>query len=233
MLNQAVFSPPTAELCNKTEPGEVHLVGDFSSSAQFFVTVAVFAFLYSMAALAVYLGYFHLYRGAGGKLPLADFLATVAFSFLWLVSTSAWAKALTDVKISTAQPSWAELRSPPTHAPPLSAVTGTCPPQPHPPPATFSTGGLSLSPPLHSPPPDFFCNCLNKEIMVERQESVSRGSPPPWWGLFWGGWGRFGGSSGEGWDAERDSRLVLLLVYCPYPQMRVPVRVLVSACPRS
>uniref|UniRef100_A0A8B9C6H5 Synaptophysin like 1 n=1 Tax=Anser brachyrhynchus TaxID=132585 RepID=A0A8B9C6H5_9AVES len=70
-LNQAVFSPPTAELCNKTEPGEVHLVGDFSSSAQFFVTVAVFAFLYSMAALAVYLGYFHLYRGAGGKLPLA------------------------------------------------------------------------------------------------------------------------------------------------------------------
>uniref|UniRef100_A0A8B9C790 MARVEL domain-containing protein n=1 Tax=Anser brachyrhynchus TaxID=132585 RepID=A0A8B9C790_9AVES len=103
-LNQAVFSPPTAELCNKTEPGEVHLVGDFSSSAQFFVTVAVFAFLYSMAALAVYLGYFHLYRGAGGKLPLADFLATVAFSFLWLVSTSAWAKALTDVKISTGAP---------------------------------------------------------------------------------------------------------------------------------
>ncbi|XP_040399645.1 synaptophysin-like protein 1 [Cygnus olor] len=103
-LNQAVFTPPTAELCNKTEPGEVHLVGDFSSSAQFFVTVAVFAFLYSMAALAVYLGYFHLYRGAGGKLPLADFLATVAFSFLWLVSTSAWAKALTDVKISTGAP---------------------------------------------------------------------------------------------------------------------------------
>ncbi|NWZ30007.1 SYPL1 protein, partial [Asarcornis scutulata] len=61
-LNQAVFTPPTAELCNKTGPGEVHLVGDFSSSAQFFVTVAVFAFLYSMAALAVYLGYLHLYR---------------------------------------------------------------------------------------------------------------------------------------------------------------------------
>ncbi|NWI34800.1 SYPL1 protein, partial [Sula dactylatra] len=101
-LNHAIFTPSLTNMCNNTWPADVHLVGDFSSSAQFFVTVAVFAFLYSMAALAIYLGYFHLYRGAGGKLPLVDFLATVAFSFLWLVSSSAWAKALTDVKTSTA-----------------------------------------------------------------------------------------------------------------------------------
>ncbi|XP_072704241.1 synaptophysin-like protein 1 [Ciconia boyciana] len=103
-LNHATFTPSLTNLCNNTWPTDVHLVGDFSSSAQFFVTVAVFAFLYSMAALALYLGYLHLYRGAGGKLPLVDFLATVAFSFLWLVSSSAWAKALTDVKTSTMAP---------------------------------------------------------------------------------------------------------------------------------
>ncbi|XP_067172880.1 synaptophysin-like protein 1 [Apteryx mantelli] len=100
-LNYAVFAPSLTKLCNQTWANDVHLVGDFSSAAQFFVTVAVFAFLYSMAALALYLGYFHLYRGAGGKLPMVDFAVTLVFSFLWLVSTSAWAKALTDVKTST------------------------------------------------------------------------------------------------------------------------------------
>uniref|UniRef100_A0A8B9NZY0 Uncharacterized protein n=1 Tax=Apteryx owenii TaxID=8824 RepID=A0A8B9NZY0_APTOW len=38
---------------------------------------------------------------AVSRLPTQDFAATLVFSFLWLVSTSAWAKALTDVKTST------------------------------------------------------------------------------------------------------------------------------------
>ncbi|XP_053908652.1 synaptophysin-like protein 1 [Cuculus canorus] len=103
-LNRATFSPPLTALCNGTWAEEVHLVGDFSSSAQFFVAVAVGAFLGSMAALGVYLGALHLYRHRDGKMALVDFVVTVVFSFLWLVSSSAWAKALTDVKMSTAAP---------------------------------------------------------------------------------------------------------------------------------
>ncbi|XP_074663657.1 synaptophysin-like protein 1 [Strix aluco] len=103
-LNQATFTPALPRVCNRTWATDVHLVGDFSSGAQFFVAVAALAFVYSAAALALYLGALQRYRGAGGALPLADFLATVAFSFLWLVSSSAWAKALTDVKTSTTAP---------------------------------------------------------------------------------------------------------------------------------
>ncbi|XP_071275678.1 synaptophysin-like protein 1 [Agelaius tricolor] len=69
-LNQAVFQPSLTHLCNHTWPQDVHLVGDFSSAARFFVGVAVGAFLYSLGALGLYLGYLHLYRCAGSRLPL-------------------------------------------------------------------------------------------------------------------------------------------------------------------
>lgn len=41
---------------------KVFLIGDYSSSAEFFVTVAVFAFLYSMGALATYIFLQNKYR---------------------------------------------------------------------------------------------------------------------------------------------------------------------------
>ncbi|KYO38630.1 synaptophysin-like protein 1 isoform X1 [Alligator mississippiensis] len=98
-LNTALFSAPNPTRCNNTWT-DTYLVGDFSSSAQFFVAVAVLAFLYCIAALALYVGYMHVYR-SNSKIPLTDFVVTVIGAFLWLVSTSAWAKALTDIKIAT------------------------------------------------------------------------------------------------------------------------------------
>ncbi|XP_044538981.1 synaptophysin-like, partial [Gracilinanus agilis] len=51
-LHQVYFDAPT---CQNNGAKKVFLVGDYSSSAEFFVTVAVFAFLYSSGALATYI----------------------------------------------------------------------------------------------------------------------------------------------------------------------------------
>ncbi|KAM9650464.1 synaptophysin-like protein 1 isoform 2-T2 [Trichechus inunguis] len=99
-LNQASFQTASGEeLCGK-KWSSYFLIGDYSSSAQFYVTFAVFVFLYCIAALLLYVGYTNLYRDSR-KLPMIDFVVTLVATFLWLVSTSAWAKALTDIKIAT------------------------------------------------------------------------------------------------------------------------------------
>ncbi|XP_077048521.1 synaptophysin-like protein 1 [Agelaius phoeniceus] len=97
-LNQAVFQPSLTHLCNHTWPQDVHLVGDFSSAARFFVGVAVGAFLYSLGALGLYLGYLHLYRCAGSRLPLLDLLFSCLGAALWLGASSAWAQGLRHVR---------------------------------------------------------------------------------------------------------------------------------------
>ncbi|XP_041514686.1 synaptophysin-like protein 1 [Microtus oregoni] len=101
-LNQASFrSHSSGNVCNVTWEKYV-LIGDYASSAQFYVTFAVFVFLYCMAALVLYVGYTSLYRESR-KLPMIDFIVTLVATFLWLVSSSAWAKALTDIKLTTGQ----------------------------------------------------------------------------------------------------------------------------------
>ncbi|XP_072616050.1 synaptophysin-like protein 1 [Vulpes vulpes] len=99
-LNEASFlAQPDVNVCDVNWKSYV-LIGDYSSSAQFYVTFAVFVFLYCIAALLLYVGYTSLYRDSR-KLPMIDFVVTLVAAFLWLVSTSAWAKALTDIKIAT------------------------------------------------------------------------------------------------------------------------------------
>uniref|UniRef100_A0A673XTY2 Synaptophysin n=1 Tax=Salmo trutta TaxID=8032 RepID=A0A673XTY2_SALTR len=74
-LHQVYFDAPT---CKGGPPERLFLVGNYSSSAEFFVTIGVFAFLYSMAALSVYVFALEKYR-ENNKGPL------ICFGFMNLV----------------------------------------------------------------------------------------------------------------------------------------------------
>uniref|UniRef100_A0A8C2Y5L6 MARVEL domain-containing protein n=1 Tax=Coturnix japonica TaxID=93934 RepID=A0A8C2Y5L6_COTJA len=101
------LKPSPSALCGPPlpSPPPSYLRGDFSPSARFFVTVAVLAFLYSAAAIVAYLGWmtppnphFPPY------FPPQDLAVTALLAFLWLCSSSAWGKALTDIHSSVGSP---------------------------------------------------------------------------------------------------------------------------------
>ncbi|NXG05781.1 SYPL1 protein, partial [Sakesphorus luctuosus] len=98
-LNTVEFSAPDPKRCAGTWT-DVHLEGDFSSSAQFFVTLAALMFLYCIAVLVAYVGYNHVYQ-QNSKYPLTDLSISALIAFLWLLSTFVWAKALADIKVAT------------------------------------------------------------------------------------------------------------------------------------
>ncbi|XP_019716190.1 synaptophysin-like [Hippocampus comes] len=96
-LHHEYFDAPT---CKGGNPERIFLVGDYSSSAECFVTVGVFSFLYATAALSVYVFLFDKYK-ENNKGPLVDLGVSAVFAFMWLVSSAAWAKGLSDVKVAT------------------------------------------------------------------------------------------------------------------------------------
>ncbi|XP_068172193.1 synaptoporin b [Antennarius striatus] len=89
-----------APLCDTNSHEILFLDGDFSSASRFFLTVGVLAFLYSLLATVVYVFYQNKYL-KNNRGPLVDFLVTVIFSFVWLISSCCWAKSLSDIKKAT------------------------------------------------------------------------------------------------------------------------------------
>lgn len=71
-LHQVYFDAPT---CKGGSTDRVFLIGNYSSSAEFFVTIGVFAFLYTMAALSIYVFFFEKYK-ENNKGPLIVSSAT-------------------------------------------------------------------------------------------------------------------------------------------------------------
>lgn len=63
------FDAPT---CKGGNTDRLFLVGDYSSSAEFFVTIGVFAFLYSTAALSIYVFFFDKYKESKGPLIVSS-----------------------------------------------------------------------------------------------------------------------------------------------------------------
>uniref|UniRef100_A0A3Q3WYZ9 MARVEL domain-containing protein n=1 Tax=Mola mola TaxID=94237 RepID=A0A3Q3WYZ9_MOLML len=96
-LQEVHFKAP---LCEAKRDEVLFLDGDFSSASHFFLTVGVFSFLYSLLATIVYVFYQNKYL-KNNRGPLQDFFITVIFSFMWLVSSSCWAKTLSEVKMAT------------------------------------------------------------------------------------------------------------------------------------
>ena len=87
--------------CNDTAEQTVdYSAMDFASSAQFFVATGVLSFLYSTAALVLYIFGSRHYE-TNPLLPVIDLAITGVLTLFWLSGSSAWAAGVSDVKYYT------------------------------------------------------------------------------------------------------------------------------------
>lgn len=87
-------------LCKSDTKHDMYLLEGAKSSAEFYVFVGVFVFLYCLAALIMYLLFDEVYR-SNTNISTADFIISVILTLFWLVASSAWAQGLVNLKYYT------------------------------------------------------------------------------------------------------------------------------------
>ncbi|XP_071532893.1 synaptophysin-like protein 2 isoform X2 [Panulirus ornatus] len=90
------------ELCDRNYE-QLHLSGDFSTNAVFFVVVGVMALLYAVFTMGVYICFIHIYS-TRTWVPALDWFVHAAFTVLWLAASIAWIKGLVGMQIATYVP---------------------------------------------------------------------------------------------------------------------------------
>lgn len=95
-LHSETFGVP---LCEKPTEN-IALIEGAKSSAEFYVFVGVFVFLYCLAALILYLMFDEVYR-SNTNIATADFIISVILTLFWLIGSSAWAQGLVNLKFYT------------------------------------------------------------------------------------------------------------------------------------
>ncbi|KAK3103371.1 hypothetical protein FSP39_018788 [Pinctada imbricata] len=97
-LEHESYTTPLCRLDNSTIVNSALLQGS-KSSAEFYVFVGVMVFLYCIASVIIYLFFNNLYED--NKWPVVDFVLSAVFALLWLISSSAWAQGVVNLKYFT------------------------------------------------------------------------------------------------------------------------------------
>jgi hypothetical protein len=87
-------------VCAETQNSTICLLEGSKSSAEFYVFVGVIVFLYCLGALVLYIVFDDAYR-RNTRIVVVDFLISVVLTLLWIISSSAWASGVSNIKMYT------------------------------------------------------------------------------------------------------------------------------------